>query len=182
MKTRFVSALALAAAVTLGATGCSLIADQATLYEYAPSDGINANAGDIEVRNALLIASAEEGTYNLSFTAVNPGEAPAELNITVSEDGKNTTHSVTVEPGTTLFGDAKKDQELVILHGLDTKPGAGVEAFFQSGSSEESGSFLPALDGTLPEYTPFVLSASDLAKQAEDADAEATAPTTGDAN
>ena len=66
MNTRIVSSVALAAVIALGATGCSLIAHQGTLTPYAPSDGIDANADAVEVRNLLLVISEENGEISLA--------------------------------------------------------------------------------------------------------------------
>ena len=170
MKNRIVSSLALAAAVTLGATGCSLISEQTTLYEYAPSDGVSVNAGEVQLRNMLLITSEEEGSYNLVFTAQNNAEQAKPVDITIVQDGKRLTTNIEVEPGMTRFGNPDEQEPVVVVSGLTAPAGAGVDVYAQSGDANEEKHFLPVLDGTLPEYRSFVLTAADLAPADEDAE------------
>lgn len=172
MKNRIVSSLALAAAITLGATGCSLISVQSTLEEYAPSDGVSIDAGDVQLRNMLLVTAEEEGNYNLVFTAQNNAAETQPLDLTIVQDGSRLETSLEVEPGMTRFGNPDEGENVVIVSGLTAPAGAGVDVYAQSGASNDEKHFLPVLDGTLPEYRPYVLTAADLAPADEDAAAD----------
>lgn len=107
MKTRIASSLALAAAIALTASGCALIAPQGTTDPYAPSDGIDLTVAEVDVRNLMLIASADSKSFNVVFTAVNTSAEPRQLRISfVDADGSETGQAnFTVDPGTQQFGD-----------------------------------------------------------------------------
>lgn len=158
MKARLVSSVVLAASVALGVTGCSLFSTQATSYEYAPSDGVSVNAGDVKVRNALFVANDDSTAFNLAFTAVNPSETAETLTITAVVDGVRTSEEIRLQSGSTQFGNPKKGQETVVFSGIKAEAGQTVVTYFQSGSSDEVEQYVPVLDGTLAEYKPLVLS------------------------
>ena len=159
MKTRLVSSLALAAAITLGATGCGLIAPQATTDSYAPSDGIDLTVESVQVRNLMLIAAEDGENFNVVFNAVNQGGSPAQLSFEfVDGDGASTAAAeFTVQPGSTLFGDPEGEApiQLVSIPGL--QPGAAVTAYVQLAGGQNIERQVPVLDGTLAEYQRFVV-------------------------
>lgn len=155
MKARLVSSVVLAAAVALGATGCGLFAPQATSYEYAPSDGVSVNAGDVKVRNALFVTNDDASAFNLSFTAV-VGEKAQTLKITTVVDGVRTSQEVSLKSGSTQFGDKKAGEKTVVFSGIKAEAGQTITTYFQAGSSDEVKQAVPVLDGTLAEYKPLV--------------------------
>ena len=169
MKTRrIVSSLALAAAVALGASGCGLIAPQGTLEPYAPSDGIDVNLEGVDVRNLLLVADEEGESFNVVFAGVNKGESPALLRMTfVADEGQfEASADFLLEPGLTSFGNPEGEiaPTLVTIPGL--MAGAMVKTYIEVGASEEQ-RWVPVLDGTLPEYQPYVLSSELLIVEEE---------------
>lgn len=160
MKIRIASSVALAAALMLGATGCSLIAPQGTLKPYAPSDGIDVTVESVEVRNILLIADETGENFNVVFGAVNRTGEPQSLAISFSGEGSQQARAeFTVPTGNTLFGnpDGEETPVLVSIPGL--QPGATVTAYFQVPGASEVEREVPVLDGTLEEYRKYVLPA-----------------------
>lgn len=152
MKLRLVASIAVGAALTLGATGCSLVAPQATTIQYSASDGVNVpDSGPIDVRNAMVIADDEGTNGNFIAAFVNPtledqtvifgfGTASAEL---------------VIEAGDTLsLGVDGNDP--ILLEDIDTPPGAQLSMSFQSGDGEGVTIDVPVLDGTLPYYEEYV--------------------------
>jgi hypothetical protein len=163
LKTRIVSSVALAAAIALGATGCSLYAEQGTAYIYAPSDGIDVNAGSVEVRNIMFIVAEEPTVVNTVFTAVNPTEEPQKLTLTVvTGDDSQAIVDLVVMPGTTVYGNPKGDIGLALLQDSGARAGGLAQVYFQSGDSGEVMREVPVLDGTLQEYQDYVLSNKQL--------------------
>lgn len=160
MKTRLASSIALAAAIALGATGCSLAAPQGTTDPYAPSDGIDVTVAGVEVRNLLLVAADDGEHFNVVFTGVNNGDSAVPLTIDfVDEDGSATASAdFVVQPGTELFGDPDGDTAPVLVSIPSLIPGASVTAYLQVPGGADVERQVPALDGTLPEYERFVLS------------------------
>lgn len=147
MKTRIAPALALAAAVALGTTGCGLLVPQATTYQYAPSDGIDVTLPSVAVRNLLVIAG--EDNANVVFTAVNNGDSATRLSMKFIDQGSQKTQkNFNVSSGLTPFG--VDNPELIELPGL--KPGSLVTVFLESDGTEIERE-VPVLDGTLSEYS-----------------------------
>lgn len=101
MKFRAVAAAALALALGAGLTGCNLISPQRTTMEYAASDGVNAEVGDLQVRNALLVVDTdtEEVTEANLVLAV------------VTNSTEETKLEVVIDGGSTATIPVKKDAE-----------------------------------------------------------------------
>ena len=149
LKTRIAPALALAAAVALGTTGCGFFVPQATQYEYAPSDGIDVDLPGAHVRNLLVVAGESEA--NIVFTGVNNGTEAARVTIQLVEEGTRVaSESFTLEPGTTPFGVESPELIDAVL-----QPGSMVTAFLESNGAEIERE-VPVVDGTLDEYAPLV--------------------------
>ena len=181
MKTRRIaSSLALAAALALGATGCSLIAPQGTLEPYAPSDGVDVTIENIAVRNLLLIADESGENFNVVFTGVNNTAEDAIVRITFVQDSSEASADFLLAPGSTSFGNPEGDAAPQLISIADLKPGATVEAFFEVAGGGEAQYMVPVLDGTLAEYQPYVLSKSQLRKLEKQAE-EDSKPAAGDA-
>lgn len=149
LKTRIAPALALAAAVAIGTTGCGFIVPQATLYEYAPSDGIDVDLPDVLVRNLLVLAG--DDSANIVFTGVNNGDESTRVSIQFVEDGSQIgSKSFSIDAGLTPFGVDSPE-----LLNAELMPGSMVTAFIESGGTEIERE-VPVLDGTLDEYAELV--------------------------
>ena len=160
MKIRIASSIALAAAIALGATGCSLIAPQGTTKAYAPSDGIEVNVEGVAVRNIMLIADESGENFNVVFGTVNRTGEPRDLAISFTSEGSQQARAeFTVPTGSALFGDPDGEQAPVLVSIPDLVPGATVDAYFQAAGASEVQREVPVLDGTLEEYRSYVLPA-----------------------
>lgn len=164
MKTRLISSLAVAALATLSLSSCALMSPQGTLDPYAPSDGVEVNVADLEVRNIMLLTNKNAVELNLVFGVVNTGSEPAKLGFRfVDATGKELGKAdVKVPTGYTSFGKLSEDPVLLTMRGLDA--GAMVLVYIQTPGGEQSIS-VPILDGTLkdadgnyvfPEYVEYV--------------------------
>lgn len=163
MKTlRIVSSVALAAAIAVGATGCNLIAPQGTTEVYAPSDGVDVNLSGVDVRNILLVEDDSGQNFNVVFTGVNSGEAPALLRITFTSGNAEASGDFQLEVGSTSFGNPSSEiaPTLVTLPGAQA--GGTVEAYFEVAGGGTQKLEVPIVDGTLEEYRDYVLSPSQL--------------------
>lgn len=160
MKIRIASSIALAAALALGATGCSLIAPQGTTVPYAPSDGRDVNVEGIDVRNILLIADETGENFNVVFTAVNRTGAEQDIALSfVAADGGRANAKFTVPTGTTKFGNPDGEVAPVLVSVPGLTAGATVTTYFQLADAPEVQYDVPVLDGTLVEYRDYVLPA-----------------------
>ena len=150
MKARFAASVVLALGIAVSASGCTFITYQATTEKYDASDGISANVGSLDIRNALVVS--DDGADGvLAMTVVNTGDR--DVRLVVQFEGGTGRTSETVEipaNGTTVFGGAELDA--LALEGIDTDPGAFLPVYFQYGQEQGAEKLVPVLDGSLPEY------------------------------
>ncbi|MFB9376006.1 hypothetical protein ACFFKU_16160 [Kineococcus gynurae] len=76
--------LLLAVAGTFGLSSCAVFSPPTVLKPYDPSDGLQGNLGDVDVRNALIVSSGVDQPGVVSVTLVNTGEEAA--TVTVASD------------------------------------------------------------------------------------------------
>lgn len=151
MNSRFIASLALGAAVVLGATGCNMVAPQATTIDYSASDGRNVpDSGPLTVLNAMIIANEDGSLGNLIAGVVNSTDEDLVLNVGIGADLQTLPVPArsTVSLGVTTAP--------MLFEGVGARPGSDVDVSFQSGEGEGVSVALPVLDGTLPHYTEFV--------------------------
>lgn len=158
MKARVAASVVLALAVAFGTTGCGLFAPQATTKHYDASDGVSGNVGQIDVRNAMIITDAKNGTVgNLVVTLVNNDSKSHRLAIK-SGDNSSSTAEVTVEPGEVkLVGqNPKASSGNVFIPDFATQAGGLYSVYFQYADQTGLQLRVPVLDGQLPEYAALV--------------------------
>lgn len=88
---RAIAAASLAVVVGAALSGCNLISEQRTTTAYAASDGVNRTVGGLEVRNALLIADADDNSQaalaSLVLAAINTTASPIAVTASVEGSG-----------------------------------------------------------------------------------------------
>lgn len=136
MKIRAVAASALALALAAGLTGCNMISPQRTTMEYAASDGINVDLGDVHARNVLLLTDGTGSQANLVFTAVNTSGEDAQLNLNV--DGTAVNLPLTYTPGNDVTEVGFGDEGQQLVQG-DFTTGTTVEVTFQASYTDADG-------------------------------------------
>jgi len=151
VRRRLFAPLALAFSVVLGASGCTLNAEIATMKDYDPSDGVGTEVGDLALRNIMLITN-DQGEGNLVMTVVNTGGEDVSLLVQYTDGTKKTTETIRVPglPALTRFGD--DPAQGVVFSGTDVVPGSLAPIYFQYASNPGELVFVPVLDGSLPEY------------------------------
>ena len=151
MRRGFFAPFALAAAVIMGLTGCTLNAEIASMKEYSPSDGVGADMGDLALRNILLISN-DKGEANLVMTVVNSGGEDIGLNVQFDTGSGRTTETLTIPgfPTSTRIGDDPGDG--IVLSGPNVVLGGLFPLYFEYGDVPGERVFVPVLDGTLAEY------------------------------
>lgn len=146
------------AALALTATGCAAINDQATTYQYDPSDGVSAHVGDVSIQNLMLVTNGADQQARYIGTILNKGDASADLTLEFGSSSVDTS----VEAGNkmrleddkyastfTVPGDTNKEAD------KGTYPGQQVLVTFKSGGNSTTAK-VPVVDGTLPEYADYV--------------------------
>lgn len=142
-------AAGLAAAALVGTTACSSVNPQATIFEYAPSDGIEVQAGDAELLNLLLVSKAPSSAGRFLGSVFNDSDEPLEVVITI----EGTSTRLTVPAGERLeLGEPENEH---IIPDTGTFPGGLAEATIQAGDASQNDQ-IPVLDGTLEAYRPYV--------------------------
>jgi hypothetical protein len=159
--------VAASVAVTVLATtllaGCSFITPQQTARSYTPSDGVNGNVGDVEIRNVFLLDGAEN-TASLIGVLANSSSAPS--SVTLAWTGSSGAQSETLEipagglislstdpstPAVSVPGAATS----VILDDVKATPGALFPITFTA-SSKNTDLRLPVLNGSFSQYATLV--------------------------
>jgi hypothetical protein len=160
VKARVATSVALALAVAFGTAGCGFIAPQATTKHYDASDGVSGSVGSVDVRNAMIITDAKDGTVgNLVVTLVNTGSKSERVSISAGDKSSTAAH-VTVSPGQVkqLGQDPENGSSgsNVLIPEFDAKPGGLFPVYFQYGDQTGVNLKVPVLDGRLPEYSGLV--------------------------
>ena len=152
MKVRVIAAVALAAGVVLGTSGCNLLQPQATLIQYDPSDGVSVQLGDIYLDNILVISDNGK-VGNLLMAATNATGEDVTLDVgfvseeTLAEGQLVVPNNVKVP---TSFGTDKENT--IILAGIATIHGGLLEMAFGLPGGEVKTILVPVLNSDLPEY------------------------------
>ena len=155
MKSRLLASIVLGTAVVLTATGCNMLAPQATTLQYNPGDGMSVNTGTIQVLTSLVISEdGEDGNLVVAFYNKDE-ENDATIFIEFGENGKGGEAAMEIPAGSlvSLGGDY---EEPLLLEGINTDPGARLPMYFQSGDGEGQLVLVPVLDGSLPYYADLV--------------------------
>lgn len=147
------TSIVLAGLIAASLSGCTFGAVQATRLAYDPSDGIGAEVGDVQVRNALLVTEDGE-TAALVVALVNAGERRVQLAVSWDSESGRVEESISVPAGETVSLGAEEDT--LTLEGVDAQPGSLFPIYFQYGDEEGQELGVPVLDGALDEYAAFV--------------------------
>ncbi|MEE1622028.1 hypothetical protein ACQ3I4_11870 [Zafaria sp. Z1313] len=145
---RTAAALALGL-MAVGVTGCGAINAQATAESYAPSDGIVFNAGDLKIRNLMLVTNTADEEARVLGSLVNTTDQDQTLVLEVA--GSSVTIDIPAQSTKKLEDDVNK----TILPSAGAEPGAHVDASVNVGGASESKS-VPVVNGALAEYRPYL--------------------------
>ncbi|WP_334170422.1 hypothetical protein [Sinomonas sp.] len=173
--------VALAAAIGVGlltATGCGYINPQQTASPYAASDGIDANVGSLQLRNALIASSGKEGS-SPTPSADAPGRmlgslyntSSNDLSVTLTTPGQSTV-SLTIPSNGTIR--LETDPSPVDFTNVGGVPGSLVSVKVSDGTSTQDVQ-IPVLDGTLSQYRQYLPTPSSSASTSASPSSSATA-------
>mgnify|MGYP000701062295 CR=1 FL=1 len=147
------AAVAIAASMLVGTTGCTFTSPIASKIDYAPADGSQADLETIKVRNFVYLTN---GTVSaLAGSIVNPGLETKTLKISYTDAALNEAKDVTftVNPGQKLDLGYNGGQALAI--NLGGKAGDIVTIKVTEGSSSVDLN-VPVLDDTFDFYKPII--------------------------
>jgi hypothetical protein len=147
------AAVAIAASMLVGTTGCTFTSPIASQIDYAPADGSQADLETIKVRNFVYLTN---GTVSaLAGSIVNPGLETKTLKISYTDAALNEAKDVTftVNPGQKLDLGFNGGKALAI--NLGGKAGDIVTIKVTEGSSSVDLN-VPVLDDTFDFYKPII--------------------------
>ncbi len=154
MQKRKIAAVALAFAVAFGTTGCSFNSPVASLEVYDPSDGVNANIGNVQVRNFMYLTTAA-GDGALFGSIVNQAFDAKAVTVELHAHGSSSTATIPVAVGAGEKLDLGYNGGQAIPLGVSAKAGSLIELHVEI-NGEEITLNVPVLDGTFKEYAPLV--------------------------
>lgn len=156
MLNRKFAAAALALGVMFGTAGCNFISPIATMEVYTPSDGSDANFGQVAARNIFILVNPA-GQTALFGSFVNKEDAATSF----SFDLAGQSYSLS------LAGNEKLDigfngSNAVALGGFSAQAGSLADVTFKNGS-ETVEQTVPVLDATFAQFAPLVNSMNVIA-------------------
>ncbi|QDO87646.1 hypothetical protein FNH13_04245 [Ornithinimicrobium ciconiae] len=140
------SGLALAAALTLSA--CQISSPVTTDMGYDPADGVSVDAGDIAVRDLLVVSEGAGAPGVVSGLVVNNAEEPAEVTLSIAVDGQTQTltPTVSVDPGQAVRLDGGGDSSAqMTIPSVSQSAGGNVEILVQSSLGEADNGIAPVM-------------------------------------
>ncbi len=154
MLNRKFAAVAIAAAVALGTTGCTFTSPVASLEVYDPSDGVNATVGKIQVRNLMILTTAT-GQAAIFGSLVNQDFDAKATDVELHAHSEVSTPEIPVSVGAGEKLDLGYNGDQAIPITFSPKPGSIVEMHVTVGADKVTLN-VPVLDGTFKEYAPLV--------------------------
>jgi hypothetical protein len=151
---KITSAVAISAALMLGATGCSLTNNVASLQQYAPSDGSQIDIGNVKLRNFIYLTDGVNGG-KLIGTFVNNEKSEISFQLEYLDgDLRAKTQPIYIPAGETLgMGSAGDTEGFGVT--LNAQPGSNVTMWVSIDGATGVELVVPVLDGTLEQYAPF---------------------------
>jgi len=137
----------------VGTSGCTFISTQATLIQYDASDGIGADIGSVQVRNAIALINEDGRAVSIMITLVNSGTRSANLSLQYQSGGEKTTTKKSVKAGNVAtFGTTPDEAQIIVLN-PGVKAGGLFPVYIQYGDHEGKELLLPVLNAdNHPEY------------------------------
>jgi hypothetical protein len=154
VRRRIAAAAVLAVGLAFGTAGCTFLAPQATLIQYNASDGVNANVGNLQVRNAFVI-SPKGADANLIGTFINTGKSTITLGLQYTSHVGGSALRVTIKKKLTageVLSLGNPHVKQVVFRKADVPPGALLTVFVQYGNVQGKNLPLPVLDGSQSYY------------------------------
>ena len=129
VRRQHLAVLAAVSALALTLTGCGSIRTQ-TQQWYTPADGVSAEAGDIAVRNVVVVADESGAESTITATFANRGEEDQLFEVRVGDATATPTGGDLTIPadGYTTLGPG---ETRVDVEGADAVPGTFVEVVFR---------------------------------------------------
>lgn len=139
----------MAAALSLGLAGCEFTSPQWTQHSFAPSDGLNANFGDVALRDAFMV-TVDGTSASLIVSFVNSANTERTVRMQYTSDTGPTTQKIAV-PANGLLSVRPGGAATVTLSGIKTRAGSLFQVYF-SAAGKGATVTVPVLTNNLPGY------------------------------
>ena len=159
------AAVLVAASVALLPAGCSFWAPNTVFAVESPSDGVNGEIGDLDIRNILVVADEEGGPGNVSAVLFNSGLEPLEVSLTAVPNAASPFEATVTVPPQTGFRLGPDGDEQVLVPAVGVVPGKLLPMQVGTPDAGTIDLQVPVLRGELEQYESLV------------PDATATSPT-----
>ena len=137
----------------MGTTGCTFIAQQATLIQYDPSDGVGVEVGNVAVRNVVGLINNDGHAISLMVTFVNTGSRSASMKIQYQSGGEKTTDTKQINANAVATYGTTPDETQIIILNPGVKAGQLFPVYIQYGDAEGKELLVPVLDAANnPQY------------------------------
>ncbi|MFM8927234.1 MAG: hypothetical protein ACKOFA_03420 [Rhodoluna sp.] len=154
---RALIATVIASLTVLGTTACNMTSPVASLEMYAPSDGSQADLGNLKARNLLYFVD-DQGNYGFFGAFANSGKDEITFNLGFTTASGEKVFRQYVAQGYSVVNIGYQNEPPLKVE-LPVKAGDIVEIVLQSNDGTDYIN-VPVLDGTLPEYRDLVASLS----------------------
>ncbi|MCB5281066.1 MULTISPECIES: hypothetical protein [Micrococcaceae] len=162
----------------LSVTGCGYINPQQTSQQYAASDGTQANVGPLQLRNMMIISSAEDKPGRVVGAVYN--SSSTDVTLTIRGSAGSQTQVPVKKNSYTLLNESTDE---AILSTTGGAPGSLVEVSLREDGTNQSTTFkVPVLDATISDYKQYLPTATPTesatpTSSATPTDSAATTPT-----
>ena len=143
---RAAASVVLAGALLVGTTGCTFIAQQATLIQYDPSDGVGVEVGNVAVRNVVGLINNDGHAISLMVTFVNTGSRSASMKIQYQSGGEKTTDTKQINANAVATYGTTPDETQIIILNPGVEAGGLLPVYFQYGDHEGKELLVPVLN------------------------------------
>ena len=143
---RAAASVVLAGALLIGTTGCTFIAQQATLIQYDPSDGIGGEVGNVAIRNAVALINEDGHAVSLMVTFVNESSKIVNLDLQYESGGEKTTDTKQINANAVATYGTTPDETQIIILNPGVEAGGLLPVYFQYGDHEGKELLVPVLN------------------------------------
>lgn len=154
-KLRLVSTAVLSLGLLSTTGGCGM--NVQTTNPYTPAIGVNFDAGDIQIRDLIIVSRAKGSGFLAATFTGNGQDSLISLGGTATKsDGSDGAPLVFAMKGPVAIGTTKPvvltDRPLITVTSADLQPGLTARMVLRFKKAGETTTNAPVVDGTLPQY------------------------------
>lgn len=144
---------AIALALPLGVSACQLTSPMQTTHVYSPADGVQLEAGSLEIVDLLVVSEGNGAPGVVAGYAVNTGTEPVTVDLAMSVEGTPTplSPSIEVPPGSSMrldgdpAGSSEAGGEPVLIPEVSTSAGQTVSMRLSTSAGQVASTLVPVL-------------------------------------